>query len=139
MKNDMKKKKILVVDDDDIFHTIATSMMSNKYNVITSKSGKDALALLMKNKPDLILLDVVMPEMDGWETFHRIRGLSILEKVPIAFITSLSEADGLEQAQKLGALEYFTKPLDKTDFLNRIEKFFLSKDNLESGERSVPL
>ena len=121
MKNDMKKKKILVVDDDVIFHTIATSMMSEKYNVITSKSGNDALTLLMKNKPDLILLDVVMPRMDGWETFHKIKGMSLLEKVPIAFITSLTEADGLERAQKLGALEYFTKPLDKTDFLNRLE------------------
>ena len=124
MKNDTTKKKILVIDDDDIFQAIVISMMSNKYNVITSKSGKDALPILIENKPDLILLDVVMPEMDGWETLHKIKGISLLEKVPIAFVTSLSEAEGRKHAENLGASEYFTKPLDKTDFLNRLEGIF---------------
>jgi len=114
--------KILLVDDDVIFHEMAIAILSDKYTVEVAKSGKDALILLLKNKPDLILLDVVMPEMDGWETFHRIRGISLLQEVPIAFLTSLSKADGLEHAQLLGASEYFTKPIDADDFINRIEK-----------------
>ena len=119
------KKKILLVDDDIMFQAIAISMLSDKYDVVISKSGKDALILLVKNKPDLILLDIVMPEMDGWETFHKIRGISLLRQVPIAFITSLSETEGMDEAKRLGASDYFTKPIDGMDFLNRVEKILL--------------
>ena len=116
------KKKILLVDDDAIFHEIADAILSDEYNLLTAKSGQDALAKLLKYKPDLILLDVVMPEMDGWETYHKIRGISILNHVPVAFITSIDESEGLEQAKRLGASDYFTKPIDAMDFLRRIEK-----------------
>ena len=132
MKNEFEKKKILVVDDDAVFQDLAKLILSKKYDVATSKSGKDALILLLTNKPDLILLDIIMPEMDGWETFHKIRGTSLLQNVPIAFITSLSETEGLENAQSLGAIEYFTKPIERTDFLNRIEKIFSGGINEQS-------
>ena len=122
MKNDLGKKKILVVDDEIISQDITATILSDKYNVLTSKSGKDALKQLVTYKPDLILLDVIMPEMDGWETFHKIRGISLLNQVPIAFLTMLSETDGLEQAKSLGASDYFTKPLDAADFLYRVDK-----------------
>ena len=116
------KKKILLVDDDLIFHDIAAELLSDKYNIITSASGKEALILLVKHKPDLVLLDVLMPDMDGWETFHKIRGISLLHQAPIAFLTSMSETEGLEHANRLGASDYFTKPLDPGDFLVKIEK-----------------
>ena len=118
----LERKNILLIDDDTIFQTVVISMLSDKYNVVTSKSGKDALILLVKDKPDLILLDILMPEMDGWETYHKIKGMSLLHQVPIAFLTSVSKSEGFEHAEKLGASDYFTKPLDKTDFLDRIGK-----------------
>ena len=120
------KKKILLVDDDHIFHDIAYNILSDKYNVITSTSGKEALILLVKHKPDLIFLDILMPEMDGWETFHKIRGISILHQAPIAFITSINESEGLEHAKRLGAIDYFTKPLVTDNFLKRIDKIMNS-------------
>ena len=122
MDDDLGKKKIFLIDDEDFFHEIVISMLSDKYTVVASKSGKEALLLLLKSKPDLILLDIIMPEMDGWETFHKIRGISLLQNVPIAFITSLSEDKGKEESKRMGAADYFTKPLAKEDFLSRIEK-----------------
>ena len=122
MGDDMEKKKIFLIDDEKFFHDIVITMLSDKYNVLAAKSGKEALMLLVQSKPDLILLDIIMPEMDGWETFHKIRGISLLQDVPIAFITFLSEEKGREEAKRLGAADYFMKPVDKKDFLNRIEK-----------------
>ena len=124
MKNEFERKKILVVDDDTVFQNLAKLILSKKYDVSTAKSGRDALTLIIMNKPDLILLDIIMPEMDGWEIFHKIRGISLFQNVPIAFVSSLSETQGIENAQNLGAIEYFTKPIERTDFLNRIEKIF---------------
>ena len=122
MGDDLGKKKILLVDDDINSLDITISILSDKYKVAVSKSGKEALIILIKEKPDLILLDIIMPEMDGWETFYKIRGISSLQQVPIAFLTSVTEPEGLEHAKILGASDYFTKPLNRTDFLDRIEK-----------------
>ena len=119
------KKNIFLIDDDIIFHEIVISILSDKYNVITSRSGNEALILLVKNKPDLILLDIVMPEMDGWEIFHKVRGISTLYQVPIAFVTSLNETEGFDHAKRIGASDYFIKPLDPADFLSRVEKLLL--------------
>ena len=122
MGDDIGRKKILLVDDETISQDIVVAILSDKYDIATSKSGKDALKLLVHYKPDLILLDIMMPEMNGWETYHNIRGISLLNQVPIAFITSLSEAEGLEESKRLGASDYFTKPIDSKNFLSRIEK-----------------
>jgi CheY-like chemotaxis protein len=122
MENNNEKKKILIIDDDVIFLTIAESMVSDKYMVFTAKSGKEALFDLIKIKPDLILLDIVMPEMDGWELFRKIKGISLLQEIPIAFVTSLSETAGLKQAQFLGASGYILKPIEKNKLLSDIEK-----------------
>jgi CheY-like chemotaxis protein len=72
LNNSIEKKKILLVDDDKAFHDIVTFFLSEKYDIITSISGYEALHLILQNKIDLVLLDIIMPEMDGWETFHRI-------------------------------------------------------------------
>ena len=93
MGDELDKKNILLVDDESISQDITAAILSVKFNVVTSESGKDALKLLLRYRPDLILLDIVMPEMDGWETYHKIRGISLLRQVPIAFLTSLGEEE----------------------------------------------
>ena len=133
MEDTPEKKKILLVDDDIMFQNVVASMLKDKYIVFTSESGKDALVTLIKNKPDLILLDVVMPYMDGWEIFHHIRGISVLQHVPIAFLTSLSEAEDLERAKDLGARDYFIKPVNKSDFLDRIGKILMGDNVLDNA------
>ena len=123
MSDNTDKRKILLIDDDDISLTIAVGMLSDDYEVTTVKSGKDALFLLVHEyKPDLILLDILMPEMDGWETFHKIKGISLLRHVPIAFLTSINDPEGMQRAQEIGASDYITKPYDYTLLQTRVGK-----------------
>ena len=118
-----KVKKILAVDDDEIYLAMLEAILKDKYEVITAKSGKDALGYLLKGiVPNLILLDVLMPDLDGWETFNRLRAISFLRDVPIVFLTAVTESAEVEHARKIGAADYITKPFDRNDLLNRIEK-----------------
>ena len=116
------KKKILLVDDSDLQLAIADNILKNEYEVITAQSGEDALKYLIKGLiPDIILLDVLMPNMDGWETYHKIRGISLLINTPIAFFTSLNESENIKYAQGIGAAGYITKPFEKDELLEKIK------------------
>jgi CheY-like chemotaxis protein len=118
-----KPKKIFLVDDDEIHLAILENILKDKYETITAKSGKDALEYMLSGVvPNLILLDILMPNLDGWETFNRLRAISFLQDVPIVFLTSLSEEAEVEHAQEIGAADYITKPYNKDDLLVRIEK-----------------
>ncbi|MCL2480825.1 MAG: response regulator [Spirochaetaceae bacterium] len=122
MSDITEKKKILMIDDTDFHLSIAKNMLKNDYEVITARSGKEGLDYLLKGLvPDIILLDIIMPNMDGWETSHKIRGISLLQDVPIAFLTSSSEAEDVKYAQQIGAADYIIKPYEKNDFLKRIK------------------
>ena len=117
------KKKILLVDDDFVSIEAAKIVLQEDYAVTAVQSGQAALDLLTHNyKPDLILLDIIMPEMSGWETFNRIRGISRLQKVPIIFLTSLVPFEGFAQSQEKGAVDYIIKPFDNFDLLERVSK-----------------
>ena len=117
-----KKQLILLIDDDEIHLEIAKNILKSKYEIITAKSGKNALEVLIKGTtPNLILLDILMPNMDGWETFNRIRGISLLKDVPIVFLTSLNEKAEKERAREMGASDFITKPFQTDDMLKRIE------------------
>ena len=129
MMPDNSKKKILLVDDDIVSLTVAEAMLTDTYDVTTAKSGKDALFLMLHDyKPDLILLDLIMPEMDGWEAYHKIKGIGILNSIPIAFLTSVTDEDKIKLSQQIGAADYITKPYDRGNILNRIEIILNSKN-----------
>jgi len=116
-------RKILIVDDNEVHLVIAENILKGKYDVTTAKSGKDALTLLSKGLvPCLILLDVLMPEMDGWETYNKIKGISLLRNVPIAFLTSLDGVREKLYASRIGAADLITKPYDGEELIKRIEK-----------------
>jgi len=118
-----KTEKIFLVDDDEIHLSILENILKDKYEVITAKSGKDALEYMLKGVvPNLILLDILMPDLDGWEIFNRLRAVSFLKNVPIVFLTSVNESAEVTHAQEIGAADYITKPYDKDDLLDRIEK-----------------
>jgi len=117
-----KKKKILAVDDSEIDLEIIEQMLKDKYTVLPTKSGKEALDYLLHfSKVDLILLDLIMPEMDGWETFTRIRDLGYISHVPIAFVTSVHGEEEQNRAKEMGASDYIFKPLSREDLIKRIE------------------
>jgi putative two-component system response regulator len=98
-------------------------MLKAKYEIFSTKSGKDALNHLLRGPiPDLVLLDLVMPNMDGWETFNRIRAISCLRDIPIAFLTSVHGVTEQNHAQEIGAADYIIKPYEKKDLLKRVNK-----------------
>jgi len=118
---DAMKKTILMIDDDEVHLSIAENMLSGKYEIYTEKSGKAALDRLSDGFiPDLIFLDVIMPGMDGWEVYRRIREINYLANVPVAFFTSLSEKIDIMHAHDIGAVDFLMKPFDKEDLLKRV-------------------
>jgi methyl-accepting chemotaxis protein/CheY-like chemotaxis protein len=116
-----EKKKILIVDDDEIHLTMAKGIMENDYEVITVKSAKEALSLFFQGLvPNLVLLDLVMPHMDGWHAYERIHGISRLHNVPIAFCSASSDQKDIDHAKRVGAVDYIKKPCD--DLLARVSR-----------------
>jgi CheY-like chemotaxis protein len=124
MDDTSEKKTILIVDDNEIHLTIAETMLKKDYIIKLARSGKEAIDYFVHgNFPDLVLLDIVMPVMDGWETFNRLKALSLLKDIPIAFLTSVNEESEEKRAYNLGAADYIMKPYDKKDLLGRIKKY----------------
>lgn len=114
----------MVVDDDpSINYTIKEGIegLSSNYEIITIESGKKCLELLEDNQiPDLIILDIMMPELSGWETFQKIREKLSSDKLPIIFLTARKD----EVAEKAGGFlgeDYIEKPVKIEDLLERIE------------------
>jgi putative two-component system response regulator len=122
--------KILLVDDSEVHLMIAENILKEKFDVTTSKSGKDALALLAKGfVPGLILLDVLMPDMDGWEVYNKIKGISLLQNVPVAFLTSLDGEKEKLYASRIGAADLITKPYDSTELVKRVDNILAKQAN----------
>ncbi|MGH3022133.1 MAG: response regulator transcription factor [Gaiellaceae bacterium] len=115
----MKRGRVLVVDDDSDIRGLVRELLERQgYDVSEASNGRDALRALYSSPPDVVLLDVSMPELDGWETLERIRDLS---DVPVAMLTA--RAGELEKVRglKAGADDYITKPFGRQELLARIE------------------
>ena len=121
-----EKKMILLVDDFEFYLETAAIILKDKYEIITASSGQEAIEYLLGGGkiPDLILLDIVMPEMDGWVTYSRLKEISSEHNVPIAFVTSMFGTSVEKHAYDIGIADFITKPYNKNDLLTRIEKIF---------------
>ena len=126
-------KKILLVDDDDFFLVTAEEILKKDYQVFIVKSGKEALELLYKGfAPNLIILDILMPNMDGWEIYNRLRAISFLQNVPIAFCTSLEGEEEEKHAFEIGVVDYLTKPYAQENLLKMVKKILGPSINIVS-------
>lgn len=113
---------ILVVDDTQQNVQVLTQMLRGKeYKVLAAFNGEDAIALLARKAPDLILLDVMMPGMDGFETCREIRKESAYDDIPIIFLSALTDVDAKVKALESGGVDYITKPFQQLEVLARIE------------------
>ncbi|GBU29250.1 methyl-accepting chemotaxis protein [Treponema sp. R8-4-B8] len=118
-----EKQKILVVDDDAIHLEMVESVLQDDYEISTAKSGKEALGLFYQGMvPKLILLDLIMPDMDGWDTYSRIKAIGGLHDTPIAFFTSSNDPKDIKHAHEMGAVDYIKKPFNSDELKNRIGK-----------------
>jgi CheY-like chemotaxis protein len=119
----MNKKRILLVDDSDTILVFEKLMLGTQYDMITAKNGRLALQTALKEKPDLILMDIMMPEMDGIEALRAMRAQEEIQKTPIIMVTTKSEKDRVETCYQLGCSDYINKPINKIELLTKVRKF----------------
>ena len=123
------KKIVLIIDDDTIHLEITKAVLESHYEVVCVKSGFDALILFSEGLvPNLILLDLIMPDMDGWTTYERVKTIGNLHTVPLAFFTSSDDPKDMEHAQRMGAVDFIQKPINKNELVERIERIIKSVD-----------
>jgi len=131
------KKKILLVDDNEVQLSMTEIQLKKQYEVTTAKSGKEALEHLFHGLvPNLIMLDILMPDMDGWETFGRLRAVSVLHEVPIVFLSSVNDKEEIDRAFDMGAADFIVKPFKSQEFLERISKAINSKASKAANKES---
>ena len=124
------KPKVLVVDDDTrTLRMMEAMLVPAGYCVILAENGNEAISKATENSPDIILLDVMMPEIDGFEVAKRLQTIIETKDIPIVMVTALGEVKDRVKALKMGADDFLTKPVDKTELLTRV------KTMVEKSER----
>ena len=131
-----KMKKIMIVDDDqNILHTLKQSLefMDTDFKVTCAINGVQCLNLLKNNEiPDLILLDIMMPEMDGWETFKNLQENPLWKDIPVFFLTARDDSV-VNNAGNILAADFIQKPYDIEDLKLRINKIFKNPGNVDKS------
>ncbi len=121
---DEKRKKILVVDDEEtLLLLLRTHLNAVGYDVVTAASGKAGLAAVERENPDLVLLDVMMPEMNGFAVCRAIRENPAWKNLPVLMITGLHGENDVLEGRQSGADDFLSKPVDYNDLVRRIRKF----------------
>ena len=119
----MSKAKILVVDDDaSSLELIEAMLVPNGYEIITTNDGSKAVAIIVEKKPDLILLDIMMPGLDGYSTLTKIKENKTISKIPVVMLTAMGFQLNKELALRFGAVGYITKPVDLDELLKTISR-----------------
>ena len=117
-----KTKHILIVDDVTTNLKLAAEVLQGNYKLSMAKSGAQALQFLQKAKPDLILLDIRMPEMDGYQTLDLIKSNPDTANIPVVFLTVDDQRESEIKGLKMGAMDFITKPFEPGIMLSRIDK-----------------
>jgi DNA-binding response OmpR family regulator len=113
---------LLIIDDhDEIRENIAEILTLAGYRVITAENGKRGVEAAIKEKPDLVICDIMMPELDGYGVLHLLKKNPETENIPLIFLTAKTERADLRKGMEMGADDYITKPFDDIELLNAIE------------------
>ena len=114
-------KTILIIEDEpEMRRNLATILRLEKYNPVTAENGREGLEMAQKEAPDLILCDVMMPELDGYGVLRELRAKASTEATPFIFLTARGEKPDVRAGMNLGADDYLTKPVAKSDLLSAI-------------------
>ncbi len=126
-----KRLSILVVDDEPVNIQLLSSALKDVYDILTAQDGYEAISMLKKHTPDLILLDVMMPDLNGFEVCKIIRGCAQFDDIPVIFISALDTYEGTRQGLNIGGNDYITKPVDLALLKQRV------RNHLEFKERDA--
>ncbi len=116
------KKRVLVADDDPSIGRLLERILSQEYDVVTASDGPTALRFAEQTRPNLMILDVMMPGLDGFELASRIRAVSSLRSVPIIFLTARDGPLDTIKGIQAGARHYVTKPFKIDDLMTKVKK-----------------
>lgn len=116
-------KKVLVVEDVDFNRELVVQLLEDNYEVIEAINGQEGIELAEQEKPDLILMDLSLPVMDGWEATRRLKASNDLCSIPVIALTAHAMAGDREKALVAGCNDYLVKPLDEEQLLAKIAKY----------------
>jgi CheY-like chemotaxis protein len=138
MKVDKKHSRVLIVDDAlKNIQVLGTVLREEGYQINVAQDGLQALTAVENVKPDLILLDVMMPNLDGYETCKRLKEDPATHDIPVIFLTAKAETEDLVKGFELGAVDYVTKPFNTTELLVRVENHLTIHRLQEELEKRV--
>jgi len=125
----MDKKKILVADDELNIRSMVSRMLNKDYIVLEATDGEEAIDIAKSQKPDLILMDLLMPKMDGYTACSRIKADQATKVIPVVMLTAVSHKFNKKFAQEMGADGYITKPFPPQELLNMVKNVLINPNH----------
>jgi len=119
----MEKKKILVVEDGEFNRDLLIQLLGDQYQVVVAVDGEEGVRKAEQEKPDLILMDLGLPVLDGWEATERIKANRGLRHIPVIAVTSHAMVGDERRAREVGCNDYLSKPIDEEELLGKIRKY----------------
>jgi len=127
MINNEEKARILVVDDEPTNIEIIQGYLEKEYDIVSASSGKEALEKISKEKPDVVLLDIMMPELSGYEVCAKLKKDESTRFIPVVIVTALSDIEDKIEAIEAGADDFLTKPINSMELVTRVRSLLRIK------------
>ena len=122
----IERHSILIVDDDKSHLNVLAHILRREYMVYTARSGKTGIEIATEYVPDLILLDVIMPEMDGYAVISEFKSSEKTKNIPVIFVTALTGKEDMEKGIIMGAADYIPKPLNAASVREKVNSYINS-------------
>ncbi|MCL2265156.1 MAG: response regulator [Treponema sp.] len=116
-----ERNKILIVDDEKMNILTLAHCLKEQYDIIVATDGETGLEAALKHKPDLVLLDIIMPEMNGFDVIEKLKESEATRHIPVIFISGLNNQENDEKGMSLGAADFITKPFSKVIVKARVD------------------
>lgn len=131
-------KMILIIEDDPATARLVDyTLRHHGYQVIIATNGLEGIRKASSEKPDLIILDVMLPGMDGFEICHRLRASAATVKIPIIFFSAKTQESDRTTGLKMGADDYLTKPAEPAEIIARVDKLLAKKDSFDIPQEQI--